>query len=201
MGRLATNEDTIENWNSNPANNFCVMQTSQYHAFSLPPSLLTALKPRELVGQVPQRTSSPAPTVAPSTSSGVRTCNICLSARFGDVEEQRVHFRSDWHRYNVKMRLNGAGSVSEAAFNALIDGMHSLLILIMYPHSLRRTRRFDFWICVILLRGRRIGCGRNTREQDKTWCSGAFPDRSNTPSTSDSPCLVSFPPIHTNRCL
>jgi hypothetical protein len=103
------------------------MQTSQYHAFSLPPSLLTALKPRELVGQVSQRTSSPAPTVAPSTSSGVRTCNVCLSAGFGDVDEQRAHFRSDWHRYNVKMRLNGSGSVSEAAFNALIDGMYPLL--------------------------------------------------------------------------
>jgi hypothetical protein len=103
-----------------------MQQASQYHVFSIPSSLLTSLTPREHISQTPPRVSSPAPTAA----LGARACNVCLASGFGDVDEQRAHFRSDWHRYNVKMRLNGASPVTESAFAELMD----------------RTRPMSIWL-------------------------------------------------------
>ncbi|TFK39410.1 hypothetical protein BDQ12DRAFT_681737 [Crucibulum laeve] len=97
------------------------MQASQYHVFSLSPELLDTLTPRNLVNKAPTRSPSPEPVV-PSTS-GPRACNICLGVTFQDVDEQRTHFRSDWHRYNVKVRLNGGTPVSEANFAQLVDAL------------------------------------------------------------------------------
>lgn len=57
------------------------------------------------------------------TNTGARACNICLCVTFIDVEEQRIHFRSDWHRYNVKTRHSGGQAVSEETFSQLVEGM------------------------------------------------------------------------------
>ncbi|KAI0272460.1 hypothetical protein BC834DRAFT_999646 [Gloeopeniophorella convolvens] len=65
-----------------------------------------------------QGVSSQAPS-----AHGSRACNICLGVTFLDVEEQRAHFRSDWHRYNVKIRLNGGKPVSETDFAKLVDSL------------------------------------------------------------------------------
>ncbi|KAJ8489201.1 hypothetical protein ONZ51_g3086 [Trametes cubensis] len=101
---------------------------SQYHVFSLPKGLLDTLVPRNVLNQTaapetipPPRSESPPPTAQPAVGS--RACNICLGATFVDVEDQRAHFRSDWHRYNVKVRLNGGEPVSEARFSQLVDGL------------------------------------------------------------------------------
>ncbi|KAH9479650.1 VMS1-like protein [Psilocybe cubensis] len=102
------------------------MQTSQYHIFSLPPELLESLTPRNLVNKVASRSHTPEPTVITS-KSGPRACAICNGIAFLDVEEQRAHFRSDWHRYNVKTRLNGGKTVSEATFAQLIEGLDDSL--------------------------------------------------------------------------
>ena len=98
---------------------------SQYHLFSLPRELLDTLVPRNILSSIPQparssRPVSPAPAAQPA--AGSRACNICLGAIFADVEDQRVHFRSDWHRYNVKVRLNAGEPVSETKFAQLVDG-------------------------------------------------------------------------------
>ncbi|KAJ7746875.1 hypothetical protein DFH07DRAFT_831634 [Mycena maculata] len=95
---------------------------SNFHIYSLPIELLDTLTPRNLVGEL--RPRSPSPVPLPSTSTtGSRACNVCNGASFIDVEEQRVHFRSDWHRYNVKTRLNGGQPVSEFDFSKLVDGL------------------------------------------------------------------------------
>ncbi|KAJ7460616.1 hypothetical protein FB451DRAFT_1405169 [Mycena latifolia] len=95
---------------------------SHFHIYSLPVELLDTLTPRNLVSEPRPRSPSPVP-LASTFATGSRACNICNGATFIDVEEQRVHFRSDWHRYNVKTRLNGGQSVSELEFSKLIDGL------------------------------------------------------------------------------
>ncbi|KAH6916144.1 cytoplasmic protein [Coprinopsis sp. MPI-PUGE-AT-0042] len=96
-------------------------QRSHYHVFSLPSELLDNLTPRNLFSQVEEsRAPSPEPIIA---ASGQRACNVCLGVSFRDVDEQRAHFKSDWHRYNVKTRLNGSKPVSEAEFNQLVEGL------------------------------------------------------------------------------
>ncbi|THH28572.1 hypothetical protein EUX98_g5608 [Antrodiella citrinella] len=98
---------------------------SQYHVFSLPQELLQTLIPRDIVNRpvTPPSSDPPAQTssLEQQTGTGARACNVCLGATFADVDSQRIHFRSDWHRYNVKMRLNGSQTVSEAQFSNLVD--------------------------------------------------------------------------------
>jgi hypothetical protein len=94
-----------------------------YHIFALPKPLLETLTPRNLISETPPRAPSPAPPAHPPQTQGARTCNICFAATFADVDEQRNHYRSDWHRYNVKVRLNGGNAVTETDFAHLVDGM------------------------------------------------------------------------------
>ncbi|KAF8159800.1 hypothetical protein B0H34DRAFT_704885 [Crassisporium funariophilum] len=98
------------------------MQNSQYHVFSLPLELLDTLTPRNLVNRLPSRTSTPEPLIA-NSNTGPRACNICQGVTFLDVDQQRAHFRTDWHRYNVRSRLNGGQTVSESAFAQLVDAL------------------------------------------------------------------------------
>jgi hypothetical protein len=115
------------------------------HVYSIPPSLFDSLSLRDNISRQYSRQPSPSPSPSPlPTVTGPRACNICLASTFGDVHEQRTHFRSDWHRYNVKIRINGANPVTEQAFSELIDGAFpsSQLACLSISHheSLLRTR-------------------------------------------------------------
>ncbi|KAF9221379.1 hypothetical protein BS17DRAFT_264236 [Gyrodon lividus] len=101
---------------------------NRYHVFSLSPDLIETLTPRNLVGSPPPpREPSPPPVPQVALTGSARGCNICLGAAFVDVDEQRSHFRSDWHRYNVKIRLRGGNPVTESAFAQLVDGLEDSL--------------------------------------------------------------------------
>ena len=57
------------------------------------------------------------PTSKPATS-----CLLC-SASFSAVPEQRRHVKSDWHNYNLKQKLRGGVSVTEAEFEKLVEDL------------------------------------------------------------------------------
>ena len=44
-----------------------------------------------------------------------QSCHMVL----GDREEQLVHYRLDWHRYNLKRRLKGQASLSQEEFEKI----------------------------------------------------------------------------------
>nr|XP_050852138.1 ankyrin repeat and zinc finger domain-containing protein 1-like isoform X1 [Vespula vulgaris] len=48
------------------------------------------------------------------------SCSFCNTV-FEDKKHQRLHYKLDWHRYNLKQRLNGLKSISEDSFNLLAD--------------------------------------------------------------------------------
>ena len=98
------------------------MQASHYHIFSLPLELLDTLAPRNLVNTSKAPSRSNTPELSTPFNTGLRACNICLGITFLDVDQQRAHFRTDWHRYNIKRRLDGGTPVSEPAFAQLVDG-------------------------------------------------------------------------------
>ncbi|CCM00373.1 uncharacterized protein FIBRA_02403 [Fibroporia radiculosa] len=100
-----------------------------YHIFSLPKDLLDTIIPRDVVNQA-QASSSPhseSSASQPSNITGARACNVCPGTAFVDVDAQRYHFRSDWHRYNVKAKLNGGDGVTESQFGLLVDGLEDSL--------------------------------------------------------------------------
>lgn len=45
-------------------------------------------------------------------------CQSCRVA-LGDREEQLIHYRLDWHRYNLKRRLKGQASLSQEEFEKI----------------------------------------------------------------------------------
>lgn len=45
------------------------------------------------------------------------TCNAC-NKEFKDDGEQKLHYKSDWHRYNLKRKVAGVPGVTEALFLA-----------------------------------------------------------------------------------
>ncbi|KAI4504016.1 hypothetical protein M0802_000487 [Mischocyttarus mexicanus] len=48
------------------------------------------------------------------------SCSFCNTI-FEDKAQQRLHYKLDWHRYNLKQRLNGLKSINEDNFNLLAD--------------------------------------------------------------------------------
>ena len=55
--------------------------------------------------------------VKPST-----TCQLC-GTTFSSVQEQRLHVKTDWHRYNLKQKMKGAQTISENEFEKLVDDL------------------------------------------------------------------------------
>src|SRR5712671_6361483 len=99
--------------------------SSTIHAFALPDELLQNIILRSRSSQQTtvesDKTEQQDFASQTATTHGSRACNVCIGATFQDVEEQRAHFRSDWHRYNVKIRLRGGKPVSEVDFAKLVD--------------------------------------------------------------------------------
>lgn len=99
--------------------------STKYHVFSLPPELLDALIPRHIPSNQSSSTQETVESqdspLAPANASS-RSCGTCLGTSFNDIEQQRAHFRSDWHRYNVNTRLNGGTPVGEGEFTRLAEG-------------------------------------------------------------------------------
>jgi pre-60S factor REI1 len=40
------------------------------------------------------------------------TCNAC-NAGFDDEEQQRLHYRSEWHRYNLKRKVTSSPATAD----------------------------------------------------------------------------------------
>lgn len=58
--------------------------------------------------------------VAPS--SGLFTCLSCQVA-FQSAEGQRNHYRSEWHRYNLKRKVVSLPPVTSEQFNNKTEGI------------------------------------------------------------------------------
>lgn len=68
------------------------------------------------------------------SKSLVRTPGVTTSG-FADQSEQRRHFRSDWHRFNVKLKLAGKPVFSETEFERVIDEQGEVCYVTSTAHS------------------------------------------------------------------
>ena len=103
------------------------------HVFDLPPELLATLQPfqtspesePDLVG------ASTAPAVPPEVrpdhaKNAPTSCGLCRVA-FDGLADQRQHFRSDWHGYNLKQNIRGLPVLNEAEFDEIVGELDSSL--------------------------------------------------------------------------
>jgi hypothetical protein len=82
----------------------------------------------DMVDQV-NSPSLPAGRMVDSEGNVVPACSKC-GIEFGSAEKdkQRAHFRSDWHRYNVKRSIEHSNlpAVSEQQFQDMLEGTSTL---------------------------------------------------------------------------
>ncbi|KAH9124292.1 hypothetical protein AeMF1_004917 [Aphanomyces euteiches] len=66
-------------------------------------------------------TNEEVPVAAPMVNAETRglTCGTC-HLEFGDVDSQKVHFKTDFHVYNIKRKTKGLDCVSESEYNTFI---------------------------------------------------------------------------------
>ncbi|KAK7204067.1 hypothetical protein BZA70DRAFT_268480 [Myxozyma melibiosi] len=101
---------------------------SPFYVYSLPATLLASLTPtsfstsynpepaEETISLTPA--SDPVPQSFNTPTSG--RCNTC-DLDTESLEDQRAHFKSDLHRFNVKRKIAGQDAVGQAEFEKLLD--------------------------------------------------------------------------------
>lgn len=100
------------------------MLTRAINVYALPKELLDNLVVRSIQAETPEEnadqpsSSKAKPEVA---TSGSLRCQACPDVTFETLEDQRAHFKSDWHRYNVKARLTGR-AVSAEEWEGMVEG-------------------------------------------------------------------------------
>lgn len=60
------------------------------------------------------------------------TCVACNVA-FKEAEKQRAHYKTDWHRYNLKRKIADLPPVSAQAFAERVQLQKSQVYLIVSP--------------------------------------------------------------------
>ncbi|KAI9682654.1 MAG: hypothetical protein M1829_006641 [Trizodia sp. TS-e1964] len=95
------------------------------YAYDLPEDVLSSLQLQKDSFNIVTKDDNDAPLQrtdeGPSTS-----CALC-GLTFENVQEQRSHVRSDFHGYNLKQRIRGQDSVSEADFEKLVEDLEESL--------------------------------------------------------------------------
>jgi len=92
------------------------------YLFDLPRDLLDTLILRTIELEAHLSRPQTPPTLIPEQDPRRLLCSICAGAAFADLAQQRAHYRSDWHRYNIKAKLSGKKVVSESEFSNLVEG-------------------------------------------------------------------------------
>ncbi|WWC87891.1 uncharacterized protein L201_002789 [Kwoniella dendrophila CBS 6074] len=101
--------------------------------YSIPPELLANLSVRSIqaqdkIGEDQETSTKPVtqlPTPANLPGASGLSCQTCPNANFDTVEEQRKHFKSDWHRYNAKAKLTGR-TVNAEEWDGMVEGISSI---------------------------------------------------------------------------
>jgi len=72
-----------------------------------------------------------------SSVSSLR-CKVCGVSEFEDVQEQREHFKLDWHRYNIHLSLKQKAPLTREQFEQLVENqeVETLSCLLIKSDSL-----------------------------------------------------------------
>ncbi|KIW70894.1 hypothetical protein PV04_03127 [Phialophora macrospora] len=102
------------------------------YVYDLPPDLLFSLT---LAGKEQSQPQDPIPADEPTSrranhnedgATNPTSCSLC-KATFNNVQDQRNHIKSDFHRYNLKLSIKQQPPVDEATFVRLIGDLDESL--------------------------------------------------------------------------
>lgn len=83
-----------------------------------------------------------------SVSSKPIAAGVCSPA-FGSQTEQRLHFKGDWHRFNVKLRSVGKAAVDETEFERLVTEKDEVSTPTLWPLHVCRHCLYIYRTAVI----------------------------------------------------
>ncbi|GAB1197900.1 hypothetical protein BDV32DRAFT_120570 [Aspergillus pseudonomiae] len=95
------------------------------YVYDLPQALLATLSAKSeddainTLDNAVNTPEKPEDTVQEYAVATSTSCNLC-NVSFLNVQEQRVHVRSDHHRYNLKAQLRGNPTLNEVEFNKAV---------------------------------------------------------------------------------
>ncbi|CCX04744.1 hypothetical protein FPQ18DRAFT_399790 [Pyronema domesticum] len=95
------------------------------YIYDLPSTFLTTLEAKD--SHVSTAAETDAPTEAAPTETTTdehslgMSCSMCGIA-LASVADQRAHYKSDWHRFNLKMKTRGRPAVTEPQFDDMLEG-------------------------------------------------------------------------------
>ncbi|KAF3902163.1 hypothetical protein ABW21_db0206120 [Orbilia brochopaga] len=98
------------------------------YVFDLPSNLLSSLVVRGSGHDPAATTNLAAEDAAPTESSkdtdptAGMSCTLC-GVKSNTIQEQRLHAKSDVHRFNMKRKIRKQPSVSEAEFEKMMEGL------------------------------------------------------------------------------
>lgn len=98
--------------------------------YALPPDLLANLSVRSIQDTPQPQSTEPSAQTPTPVATGSLKCQTCPGAGFETIEEQRTHFKSDWHRYNAKAKLTGR-AVSAEEWEGMVEGVSCVLLRLM----------------------------------------------------------------------
>ncbi|KAM3065038.1 hypothetical protein ACMFMG_001249 [Clarireedia jacksonii] len=104
------------------------------YVYDLPQDILTTLTPKDVTSEGQEHDENVSATIATKRVAqsktdeavGSKSCSLC-GVTFYTVEDQKGHVRSDFHNYNLKQKIRGAKSVSEAEFEKLVGDLDESL--------------------------------------------------------------------------
>ncbi|EXJ72417.1 uncharacterized protein A1O5_04921 [Cladophialophora psammophila CBS 110553] len=106
------------------------------YVYDLPPELLFTftLAGGEQPQAQAQAQESPCEAIPPSrqaslSEDGIATSTSCALCKvvFDNVQDQRLHVKSDFHRYNLKQSIKGISPVDESTFTRMIGDLDESL--------------------------------------------------------------------------
>ena len=90
---------------------------------------ISKLKPafeQEIIEDKTSKSSNQGSTIAEDlnnlTVSNTTSCSTC-GVSFENIQDQRDHFKLDWHRFNIANKLKGQKAINEEQFEAEIDNL------------------------------------------------------------------------------
>lgn len=70
------------------------------------------------LGNEEVKIEQPVAKPVPAAKRGL-ICNTCPEAEFSDVNDHRNHFKTNWHKYNIKRKSRGVDPIGEAEFSIM----------------------------------------------------------------------------------
>jgi hypothetical protein len=107
------------------------------YLFTLPDEVIASLQLRTLHRQ----DEKPDVDVEQEATTSLG-CSACQIKSLGSVTLQRAHFKSDWHKYNLKHKA----FVTEDQFDSLAEGWSSFPRAARLTHFLERSSVVSVWL-------------------------------------------------------